>query len=313
MNAKTKVVLLAVFLLLALGGFFWFLGGRNERGKTVTPALAFAPTVNDSAKDTDGDGLKDWEEPLYKTNPENPDTDGDGTLDGEEIAKGRDPLKPGPDDAIQNTAPLIPRSALEDESNLTKEFGRIFFENYLKEKITNPNSSLTPDDAAQAVTESFFSQHGTRDIVFPAAPPSDIHVIDDNSRAAVERYGTSIMEIFHRDLAGTENPLLLFASILRRDDYQSQLFRFDPIIARYQKAYEDYKNLPVPSSWKDIHERMLNQILRIKTVVELLRDSDHDFMKALIAVTQYPDAVRTEQKLKQDMENRYAEISAASR
>ena len=37
-------------------------------------------------KDTDGDGIKDWEESLWGTNKNNPDTDGDGEGDADEIA-----------------------------------------------------------------------------------------------------------------------------------------------------------------------------------------------------------------------------------
>ena len=48
--------------------------------------------------DSDNDGLPDWKEALYGTNPHNPDTDGDGTPDGMEVAENRDPLK-------ANTAP----------------------------------------------------------------------------------------------------------------------------------------------------------------------------------------------------------------
>ena len=36
-------------------------------------------------KDSDGDGLADWEEVLWDTDPNNPDTDGDGIKDGEDV------------------------------------------------------------------------------------------------------------------------------------------------------------------------------------------------------------------------------------
>lgn len=41
--------------------------------------------------DTDGDGLKDAEEILTQTDPNNPDSDGDGFNDGEEVAAGSNP------------------------------------------------------------------------------------------------------------------------------------------------------------------------------------------------------------------------------
>jgi len=47
-------------------------------------------------KDTDGDGLSDYEEKrIYGTDPRNPDTDGDGMKDGAEVKRGRNPLGPG--------------------------------------------------------------------------------------------------------------------------------------------------------------------------------------------------------------------------
>lgn len=45
-------------------------------------------------KDTDGDGISDYDEiRTYKTDPLNPDTDGDGLEDGLELEQGFDPLK----------------------------------------------------------------------------------------------------------------------------------------------------------------------------------------------------------------------------
>jgi len=46
----------------------------------------------DSAVDSDGDGLTDWQEAELGTNPYNPDTDGDGLSDGWEVEHGYDPL-----------------------------------------------------------------------------------------------------------------------------------------------------------------------------------------------------------------------------
>ncbi len=55
-------------------------------------------TVTKINIDSDNDGLPDWKETLYGTDPHNPDTDRDGTNDGDEVTQGRDPLK-------ANTAP----------------------------------------------------------------------------------------------------------------------------------------------------------------------------------------------------------------
>ncbi|MBT8507347.1 hypothetical protein AZH53_02740 [Methanomicrobiaceae archaeon CYW5] len=46
----------------------------------------------DAAGDNDGDGLINFDEARYGTNPRNADTDGDGVSDGDEVAAGTDPL-----------------------------------------------------------------------------------------------------------------------------------------------------------------------------------------------------------------------------
>jgi len=46
----------------------------------------------DSAVDSDGDGLSDWQEAKLGTDPYDPDTDGDGLTDGWEVGHNYDPL-----------------------------------------------------------------------------------------------------------------------------------------------------------------------------------------------------------------------------
>lgn len=46
---------------------------------------------NQEEKDSDGDGLYDWQEVLYRTDPEDKDSDGDGVSDGDEVKRGMDP------------------------------------------------------------------------------------------------------------------------------------------------------------------------------------------------------------------------------
>lgn len=62
---------------------------QGSGGATPTPAVEV-----DKIKDSDGDGLTDFEESnQYGTNPNNSDTDGDGFSDGDEVKNGYDPLQ----------------------------------------------------------------------------------------------------------------------------------------------------------------------------------------------------------------------------
>jgi len=73
------------------------------------------PLAPKDDKDTDGDGLSDFEEiNVYGTDPLNPDTDGGTVNDGAEVLRGTDPLY-GEDDLID------PRSDLEEGVYLIEE------------------------------------------------------------------------------------------------------------------------------------------------------------------------------------------------
>lgn len=104
-NQKIAAASLAVFAVFIL--VLWFVQLRNNiYGPFNAPVgsnLASQTGVEDQAakdealknKDTDGDGLSDWDElNVYKTSPYLEDSDGDGYKDGEEIKKSFDPNCP---------------------------------------------------------------------------------------------------------------------------------------------------------------------------------------------------------------------------
>jgi hypothetical protein len=65
---------------------------RNEQPREL--ALTMATSTDMTSRDTDNDGLPDWEERIYGSDPFKTDTDGDGTPDGQEVREGRDPSLP---------------------------------------------------------------------------------------------------------------------------------------------------------------------------------------------------------------------------
>ena len=96
---KSNLIILPVAIIFAVG-LILFIGAyaKKDAFSQFTLWGAKETTISSQTIDSDNDGLKDWEENLYKTDPWNPDTDGDGYLDGEEINSGHNPLVKGPND-----------------------------------------------------------------------------------------------------------------------------------------------------------------------------------------------------------------------
>lgn len=111
---KIAIISLAVFVLFliiawiyqfkkSLSDPFTYKGPKEEQSAVVAdPALAEQDALK--KKDTDSDGLSDWDElNVYKTSPYLEDTDGDGTKDGDEVKASSDPNCPEGKECFSST------------------------------------------------------------------------------------------------------------------------------------------------------------------------------------------------------------------
>lgn len=139
-NQKIAAASLAVFAVLIV--VLWSVQLKNSiygpfnsnvSNSGIEQTSAADQTANDLAlknKDTDADGLSDYDElNLYKTSPYLEDSDGDGLKDGEEIKKGADPNCPagrtcassGLNENSAGAASGTPASSTDILNNLSKQ------------------------------------------------------------------------------------------------------------------------------------------------------------------------------------------------
>jgi len=102
---KIAAIFLAVFGLMVI--IFWaidfkksisgpaYVDNSADIGQTASTADDAQSEASLKAKDTDQDGLNDWDElNVYRTSPYLDDSDSDGILDGAEVSAGKDPNCP---------------------------------------------------------------------------------------------------------------------------------------------------------------------------------------------------------------------------
>lgn len=200
-------------------------------------------TTTEEYRDSDGDGLPDWQEALYGSNMELPDTDGDGTPDGAEVASGRDPTVPGPDDRFSITPPRFATSTV-DEAGLRKEFyaqflserGDIIREATVKELVKNFNA------------KEFVHRYNLVDLkITSATDPDGLRAYGNAFGAVVAKY----RERVHR----TETEILGEAIKTKNEKVLQELQL--PAIT-YRNFANDLRALPVPSSLAADHLGIVN-------------------------------------------------------
>ena len=204
--------------------------------------------------DTDKDGLKDWEETLWKTNLQNPDTDGDGTNDGAEVAAGRNPAVAGPKDNL--TTNIVKDAGTTNKSiesfSITNELAKGVFSNYMQtqsglvsQTITDGANAALVDQAQTSATIKLY------DI-------KDIKLTDDDSNQATQNYLNNWIGIlakysYYKD---QNEPELLKKALLSRSPENIQAVA-DAALA-YKHISDELLALSVPRVMVNVHMAFLN-------------------------------------------------------
>lgn len=245
-------------------------------------------------QDDDNDGLKNWEEVLFQTDPQNPDTDGDGTLDGEEIMRGRSPFKSGPDDVIATTTERIQASEDTDmgPKNYTKLLAETFGQQFIIPYIQQQGSSVDPKLFAQALTEKILAT-AAEDVPAAFYTATDIRTRADNSAAAWQRYAeemdTLVVNSFGNLLSKLE--IEIFSRAIEQENYK-ELALLDPYLTALDRTIAGLKKIRAPSNLADIHLEYLNLTARQEFGVQKMRDAEKDMVGAFIGMQEYSKAIK---------------------
>ncbi len=125
--SKKFIMALSVALAIILVAMifnYWKINTVKYKNNNLTFGINANSSVIDNT-DSDNDGLPDWKEGLYGTNPKKADTDKDGTSDFDEISQNRDPLKPNIAPAGQEPNDKIDPAIIEKNQKAMEEYEKL--------------------------------------------------------------------------------------------------------------------------------------------------------------------------------------------
>ena len=248
--------------------------------------------------DTDKDGLPDWQESLYGTDPKKADTDGDGTPDGEEIKAGRDPLK-------ANTAPKgqTPNDKMDskiiaqeertqadyEKLNETQKFSRDFFSNFIASQPAD--RQMTQDEQNTLISQMMTEIES--DSLPDKYLDSDMKLSSDNSYDSILKYKNSIARIMLTQvIPNIGQDMKIFSGSISTDNTKD-LNKIDPIIKSYQSASQNIIGLTAPSEVGDDSLSLANNIYKMSQYLSYLKEYNTNIVKSIIGMKGYGEALKS--------------------
>ena len=316
-SKRFSFIILAVVIALVIILVFPSLVNLIKEKTAAAPAPLSAVETRAKVQefmvlDSDHDGLPDWEEALYKTDPHNPDTDGDGTTDGDEVKANRDPLKANtapkgqePNDKIDEKILADNKKIQDDFTKLstTDQMGRLLFSQYLATKKVG--QTLTDSDIASIVQNAISEMPN---ISFKQYSLTSLTTTPLTSPETIKKYGNDVAKVLMNDLfskklveqdydfygmAQIKNLMLVMQSTTNTDRINKASLELGPIISEYKILVSDLLNVTAPLSLAGKHLALINAFEAIHDNAYQIQASANNPILLPSLLTSYSDNINS--------------------
>ena len=266
------VAFLVVLFLIKTGFVFKnpFSSIKQENGLTYSNTT-IGGLVN---KDTDGDGIPDWEESLWGTDPTRKETT-PGISDSVAIEKLKQ--QQGISGQINGTN--------QNNPNLTKtdQFSRDLFATVVMLNQNGEVDQATVDKLGSSLADNIKNSPLKKIFLL-----SDIKIIKDDSIMAVKKYSDTLNSIYQK------NPIkYTVMDVLQKfigdgnNADASVLSELDPIIGWTNKIINEMLKMETPQSLTSMHLDVVNNLQKIVGNLNDMKLYDTDIIVALGGISQY--------------------------
>jgi len=244
-------------------------------------------------QDSDGDGVADWEESFFGTDPNNPDTDGDGIPDN--LDTDTKNILTGLEDSFYSGYTL---TAPEDqrEPTGTDILASSFMSRYLATKSAS-SGELGAQEIEQIVNSTITGT--VVPINYTLYTLADLNIGDGANALSVEKYGEEVGEFlktnFKLDISFDYYvpTMRVFSTLLEEDTADSASVE---ILRTYSKLYDDaisfLVNLEkIPPSAAPIHLSLINLFSQQKEINLLLSQYHEDPYGAVSVIPLYDSII----------------------
>ncbi|MFH0846344.1 MAG: hypothetical protein V1851_03045 [Patescibacteria group bacterium] len=287
--SKKRLVFLGVILIVAIFiVFFWKYKNTDLKNNQDNQEKI---TLGITNLDSDNDGLKNWEETLWKTDPNNPDTDGDGTGDNEEILNNRNPLVTGPNDLIKTeiektTQATTTTKELDPDLSQTDILARTLFSGYLTLKQNNLLGSQQEADFLEQISgQSLDSQTQVKLYTY-----DDLKTPSDSSKSSIQKYADDFKKIFS-NIPQLRDDMVILKEALDNNSSET-LNEINQNKIFYKKVLDNLLLITAPLDLLNNHLKLINLFLQMIHSAEQMTTTLKDPVLGLAGSKKYSDVTQ---------------------
>lgn len=249
---------------------------RNNSGEAAGVVARLTEEPEDiNERDTDGDGVKDWEEALWGLSAVAPDTDGDGVGDAQEVREEQLQLREQRLGLLSEAAGLSGTPSYEGLSE-TEKISR----GVLEQVVAFRSAGVSLDDAT---TNDIAGVLGSI-LQVPPAPVAEVSAADldavPESSVTLTAYARALAAILGGESTTQTNELLVLARFGETGDVAT-LDALVDVIDTYEEIVDDLSAIPVPTTLLDEHVALINSFANTKQSIALLAELGSDPVKAI--------------------------------
>lgn len=286
-SARSLRISVAAFVALAMVGGAYATSGTDP---LFGPNVAGAQTAEElleeyAGKDTDTDGLPDWQEALYGTSPTEAESFRDGISDGDAVAQGlieprvivREEEAPTDPDTIPGTAAA--------PNTLTDRFAQTLLQQYLQGRGENTPSQEQIAGFVEASVSELAEGASTQN----AFSVRDLNTSAGSGRETLLSYVVTMERaLAANNIRAQKNELFLFADAIR-----GQTEALDGITAAgeaYEASARAVIEVPVPLEAQRAHLAIANALMQMASASESMAALNDDPLRALMGIGLYEPA-----------------------
>ncbi len=296
-SERTLRISASSLLALLMVSASYLLSGPSFLTRSIANAGSTEELLKEYAeKDTDTDGLPDWQEALYNTDPNNPDSDGDGLTDGEAAKAGK--LTPQTSASQlptgDNGVALTPEQILAEipgvdpaPGSITEQFGEEFLQKYMDASNGQPMDEATQDALTQRLLAEF-SAKAAKQLGSTYALVS----VRTNNAITTESYSASLENILTSNDVPDLQPLDLMAARIVGNDSSAQQ-KLITVSNAYKDIAAQLRAMQVPARLAGNHVELVRSFDSLAKSTGIAADYEKDPLATMGALSIYTSSAAT--------------------